>query len=98
MLITVSSDTLSLTPGSEVILRNQTWEDYEQLLALRQDKNLPKLYFNAQNQEIRLMSPLASHGKRIDALRDLVKWLLRLQSKDWECLTRLPLNDLRKRE
>jgi hypothetical protein len=60
MLITVSSDTLSLTPGSEVILRNQTWEDYEQLLALRQDKNLPKLYFNAQKQEIRLMSPLAS--------------------------------------
>lgn len=85
MLITVSSDTLSLTPGSEVILRNQTWEDYEQLLALRHDKNLPKLYFNAQNQEIRLMSPLASHGNRIDALRDLVKCLLRFQGRDWHC-------------
>ena len=41
MLITVSPETLSLEPGSEIILRHQTWEDYEDLLAIRQDKNLP---------------------------------------------------------
>ena len=85
MLITVSPETLSLEPGSEIILRHQTWEDYEDLLAIRQDKNLPKLYFNAQTQEIRLMSPLASHGKRVDTFRDFVKALLHLEGKAWQC-------------
>lgn len=91
MLLTISPETLSLTPGNEVILRNQTWEDYEELLNLRQDKNFPKLYFNAKTQEIRLMSPLASHGNRIDSLRDLVKILLRLQGKDWQCFDPITL-------
>ena len=73
MLITVNPETLSLSPGSEIILRNQSWQDYKDLLAIRKDKKLPKLYFNAQNQEIHLMSPLPSHVNRIDTLRDLVK-------------------------
>jgi hypothetical protein len=34
---------------------------------IRQEKVLPKLYFNAKSQEIRLMSPLPSHGKRVEA-------------------------------
>ena len=91
MFVTVSQDTLSLASGGEVILRHQTWEDYEQLLAIRQQKTLPKLYFNAKTQEIRLMSPLPSHGKRIDTLRDLVKSLLRSQGKDWECFDPITL-------
>ena len=73
MLITVNPESLSLSPGSEIILRNQSWQDYKDLLAIRKDKKLPKLYFNAQNQEIHLMSPLPSHVNRIDTLRDLVK-------------------------
>lgn len=96
MLITVSPETLSLEPGSEIILRHQTWEDYEDLLAIRQDKNLPKLYFNAQTQEIRLMSPLASHGKRVDTIRDLVKALLNFEGKDWECFDPITLKQLKR--
>jgi Uma2 family endonuclease len=91
MFITVNQDTLSLTPGGEVILRHQTWEDYDRLLSLRQEKTLPKIYFNAINQEIRLMSPLPSHEKRIDILRDLVKSLLRKQGKDWDCFDPITL-------
>jgi Uma2 family endonuclease len=91
MFVTVSPDTLTLSPGSEVILRHRTWEDYEQLLTIRQENPLPKLYFNAKTQEIRLMSPLPSHGKRIDTLRDLVKSLLRSQEKDWECFDPITL-------
>jgi Uma2 family endonuclease len=95
MLITVSPDTfpdtLALASGSEVILTEQTWEDYEQLLRIRQDKSLPKLYFNVHTQEIRLMSPLASHGNRVDTLRDLVKSLLRFQGKDWHCFDPITL-------
>nr|MDJ0602102.1 Uma2 family endonuclease [Crocosphaera sp.] len=85
MLITISENELMLTPGNEVIFPHQTWEDYQRLLDLRQDKTLPKLYFNSKTQQIRLMSPLPSHGNRVNTLSDLVKVLLRRQGKDWQC-------------
>ncbi len=84
MLITISEATLTLSSGDAVILPNQTWQDYEHLLKLRQEKLIPKLSFNSKTQEIRLMSPLPSHGNRIDTLRDLVKALLRQNKKDWQ--------------
>jgi len=84
MLITVDENTLILEAGKEVIFPHQTWEDYEQLLEIRQERILPKLSFNAITQEIRLMSPLPSHGKRVNILGDLVKTLLNHQGKDWE--------------
>lgn len=73
MLITVNEDTLTLAEGNDVIFPHQTWQDYEQFIYLRQEQKFPKLYFNIKTQEIRLMSPLASHGNRIDTLRDLEK-------------------------
>lgn len=91
MLVTVNHNTLTLSPGSEVILRHQTWDDYEQLLKIRSNQTSPKIYFNATTHEILLMSPLPSHGKRIDTLRDLVKVLLRYQGKDWECFDPITL-------
>lgn len=91
MLVTVNQNTLTLSPGSEVILRHQTWDDYEQLLKIRQDKTSPKIYFNANTHEILLMAPFPSHGKRIDTLRDLAKILLRHQGKDWECFDPITL-------
>ncbi len=45
MYIAVSPDTLSLSPGSEIILTHQSWEDYEHLLNIRQESSYPKLYF-----------------------------------------------------
>ncbi len=95
MLITVNPETLSLSPGSEIVFRHQTWDDYEELLAIRKDNKLPKLYFNAQNQEIGLMSPLPSHANRIDTLRDLVKSLLRFQQKDWQSFDPITLKQLK---
>ena len=80
-----------LAPGNQVIFPCQTWEDYERLLDLRQDKTCPKLSFNSKTKELRLMSPLASHGKRIDLLRDLVKIILDRQGKDWDCFDPITL-------
>ncbi|TRT62116.1 MAG: Uma2 family endonuclease, partial [Microcystis aeruginosa Ma_QC_C_20070703_M131] len=54
LLITLNENTLSLSPGSQVIFPHQTWEDYERLLSLRLHKTYPKLYFNRKTQEIRL--------------------------------------------
>ena len=91
MLITISEDTLTLSPGNTVIFRGQKWEDYERLLNLRQETSIPKLSFNLNNQEIRLMSPLPSHGKRIDLLRNLVRILLEKKGLDWECVDPITL-------
>ncbi|GBF80042.1 Uma2 family endonuclease [Aphanothece sacrum] len=91
MLITVSENTLILDTGNQVIFLHQQWEDYERLLSLRQDKTYPKLYFNAKTQEIRLMSPLPSHGNRVDTLSDLVKIILRRKGKDWQCFDPITL-------
>ncbi|ACK68481.1 protein of unknown function DUF820 [Gloeothece citriformis PCC 7424] len=94
MFITINENTINLPPGGEVVLRHRTWEDYEQLLKSRQDKVIPKVYFNAKTQEILLMSPLPGHGKRINILQDLVKILLRYQNQDWEAFDPITLKRL----
>lgn len=80
----ITRHSVALSPGAEVVLRPQTWTDYEALLAGRSDRSTIKIYFNAQNQEIRLMAPSPRHGNRSDALSDLVKSLLRHQKQDWQ--------------
>lgn len=84
MHITITSQGINISPGSEVILRHQTWLDYEELLNSRPDQAAIRVSFDAKTQEIRIMSPLAGHGKKSDTLSDLVKSLLRHQKQDWE--------------
>ncbi|MGD1856457.1 MAG: Uma2 family endonuclease [Leptolyngbyaceae cyanobacterium] len=82
--LTITADTVELSPGGDVVLRHQTWTSYEALLAQRSDKAAIKIRFNADAQEIRLMAPLPNHGKRSAALADFVKSMLRHQNLDWE--------------
>jgi Uma2 family endonuclease len=96
MLVTISPETISLPPGSEVILRDQTWSDYEELLSIRKDRVYPKIYFNHYTAEVVLMSPLPAHGNRIDTLRDLIKVMLRFQGKDWHCFNPITLKKSKK--
>ncbi|MGB3492349.1 MAG: Uma2 family endonuclease [Elainellaceae cyanobacterium] len=84
MLPTITPTTLDVPPGGEVILRYQTWDDYETLLQTRQDSAAIKITFSAKTQEIRIMAPLPGHGKKSDTLSDLVKCLLRYQKQDWD--------------
>ncbi|MBE9128363.1 MULTISPECIES: Uma2 family endonuclease [unclassified Coleofasciculus] len=84
MHLTITNDRIDLPPGGEVILRHQTWLDYEKLLESRQDKAAIKIYFDVETQEIRIMAPLPGHGKKSDTLSDLVKALLRHQGQDWD--------------
>lgn len=90
-LPTITQDTITLAPGDELILRFRTWDDYENLLTRRQDKAGLKIRYSSATQEIRIMSPLAAHGKNVDILADLVKALLRHQGKDWEAFTPITL-------
>ncbi len=84
MVLTISQEYIQLPPGSEVRLHEQTWADYEALLTSRREDAAIKIRFNGHRQQITLMAPMAGHGRRIDMLVDLVKALLRHQSRDWD--------------
>ncbi len=90
-LPTITQNTIDLAPGDELILRFRTWEDYDNLIARRQDKAGLKIKYSNATQEIRIMSPLPGHGKNADILSDLVKALLRHQNQDWEAFTPITL-------
>lgn len=90
-LPTITQDTIELAPGDELILRFRSWNDYENLLARRQDQAGLKIKYSSATQEIRIMSPLPAHGKNTDIIADLVKALLRHQGQDWEAFTPITL-------
>jgi Uma2 family endonuclease len=91
VLPTISEDTISLASGDELILRFRTWEDYEALLARREDKAGLRIRYSSKTQEIRIMSPLPKHGNNADILADLVKALLRDECRDWDAFTPITL-------
>ncbi|MFB2936857.1 Uma2 family endonuclease [Aerosakkonemataceae cyanobacterium BLCC-F154] len=91
VLPTITEDIISLAPGDELILRFRTWQDYETLLKLREDKAGLRIRYNSKTQEIRIMSPLPRHAKNADLLADLVKALLRHLGKDWDAFTPVTL-------
>ncbi|MDY6784043.1 MAG: Uma2 family endonuclease [Cyanobacteriota bacterium] len=91
MLPTITEDTISLAPGDELILRYRTWQDYEALLARREDRAGLRIRYNHATQEIRIIAPLLRHCNQADLLADLVKVLLRHQGKDWDAFTPITL-------
>lgn len=95
VLPTISEDTISLAAGDEIILRFRTWEDYEALLARREDKAGLRIRYSSKTQEIRIMSPLPRHGKNADILADLVKALLRQTGRDWDAFTPITLKRIK---
>ncbi|MBR8830482.1 MAG: hypothetical protein N5P05_000044 [Chroococcopsis gigantea SAG 12.99] len=92
--IAINDTSLLIDPGSEVILSFQSWSDYEQLLGLRDEGVLPKIYFNADSGKIRLMSPLPSHGNRVDTLKSLIKILLHHYNKDFQSFDPITLTKI----
>lgn len=90
-LPTITSTTIDLSPGDELILRFRTWQDYENLLNQRADKAGLRIRYNASTQEIRIIAPLPKHGNMADLLADLVKTLLRTQGRDWQGFTPITL-------
>lgn len=91
VLPTISEDKIFLAAGDEIILLFRTWENYEELLARREDKAGLKIRYDSKTQEIRIISPLPRHGKNSDILADLVKALLRHEGKDWDAFTPIAL-------
>ncbi|MEO1131963.1 MAG: Uma2 family endonuclease [Cyanobacteria bacterium J06639_1] len=84
MLPTLTRDTIDLAPGTEIILRQQTWDDYEQLLEQRRDKAGLRIEFNGRSEEIRIMSPLPEHAKHSSSIASSIRSLLKNQELDWD--------------
>ena len=82
--LTITSAGIDLSPGGEVILRHQTWADYEDLLESRQDHAAIKVRYHARRQEIRITASLPRHGNESATLSDLVKAMLRRLGRDWD--------------
>lgn len=82
--LTITDAGVELSPGSEVVLRHQTWTDYEQLLACRQDNAAVKVRYDARKQEIRMMARLPRYGNYSATLSNLVQALLNHSGRDWE--------------
>jgi Uma2 family endonuclease len=95
-LPTITDDRIDLSAGDELILRFRTWEDYESLLDQRGERSGLRIRYDSVTQEMRIMSPLPSHGKNVDLLADLVKALLRHEGKEWEAFTPITLKRLRR--
>ena len=83
MLPTITPTKIEVPPGGTVVLQAQSWEDYETVLAARQEQSPLKISFSASTQKIRLMSPLPKHANGSAILVDLVKALLRFYNLDW---------------
>ncbi|WP_293262629.1 MULTISPECIES: Uma2 family endonuclease [unclassified Microcoleus] len=98
VLPTITEDTISLAAGDELILRFRTWQDYEALLARREDKAGLRIRYSSKTQEIRIMSPLPRHGKNADILADFVKALLRHECRDWDAFTPITLKRINQQE
>jgi len=64
------------------------------LLAQRQERSGLRIRYDSVTQEMRIMSPLPSHGENVDLLADLVKALLRHDEKEWEAFTPITLKRL----
>ncbi len=92
--LTINSAGVDLSPGGEVIVRHQTWADYEELLLRRQDKAAVKVRYDARTQEIRIMAPRPEHGNFSDVLGDLVKSLLRHTGQEWQSFDPITLKRL----
>lgn len=97
MLPTITLTQLDVSPGSNVTLTAQTWDDYEALLNNRSERSPLKISFCAANQTIRIMSPLPKHAHGSDMLADLVKALLRFYGLDWQGFDPLTLKKIREK-
>jgi Uma2 family endonuclease len=75
---------LSLSPGSVVTIADINWQELEQILAEFGDKRSVRIAYNQGVLEV--MVPLPEHEKHAVIIGDIVKLILKLQGREWECL------------
>jgi Uma2 family endonuclease len=74
---------LDLSPGSHLIFKGVSWEEYEALLEeLASDRCIPRI--NYSNGSLELMAPLPAHERPHRIIGYIVAAILDFQERDWE--------------
>ena len=81
--VTFPIKTLSLSPGSHVMIEDVSWEEYEALLEeLGGDRLIPRI--NYCHGTLELMSPLPAHERPNRIIAYIVTTILDAQNREWE--------------
>ncbi|BAW95151.1 hypothetical protein NIES970_00510 [[Synechococcus] sp. NIES-970] len=67
-------DRIQIPPGQHVILRDVSWQEFEQILVELGDRRAARIAY--QNGYLEIMTPLAEHEDNKEIVSDLVKILL----------------------
>ena len=86
---------LSLSPGSVMTIADLNWQELEQVLVEFGDKRNSRIAY--ANGILEVMVPLPEHEKNAVIIGDMVKLMLKLQGRDWECLRSTPYKNELKR-
>ncbi|QIR36914.1 Uma2 family endonuclease [Tolypothrix sp. PCC 7910] len=82
MSVSVPIQAIELTPGSQIMISNLSWQDFEQILTDLGEKRSSRVTYYRGILEI--MSPLALHERPHRIIADIVKAILDIQKRDWE--------------
>ena len=82
-LVKLPMAAVDLSPGSRLLIRDVTWEQYEALLAdLGEERRVPRI--NYYNGTLELMSPLPAHERPHRIIAYIVTAILDAQNRAWE--------------
>ncbi len=82
MSVTVPIQAIKITPGSQIIIPNLSWQDFEQILDDLGEKRSSRVTYYRGTLEI--MSPLALHERPHRIIADIIKTILDIQERNWE--------------
>jgi len=84
MTVTTPISQIDLNPGSTIAIWGISWQEFEEILEeLGENRNTHIAYGQGT---LEIMSPLPRHQWAIGIIADLVKTILRVQSRSWESL------------
>lgn len=82
MSVTVPIEAIKLTPGSQIIIPNLSWQDFEQILIDLGEKRSSRIIY--YRGTLKIMSPLALHERPHRIIADIIKTILDIQGRDWD--------------
>ena len=82
MSVTIPIQTIELTPGSQIIIPNLSWQEFEQILIDLGEKRSSRVTYYRGTLEI--MSPLALHERSHRIIACILTTIMDIQGRDWE--------------
>jgi len=82
MTVTIPIQAIELTPGSQIVIHNLSWADFERLLTDLGEKRHTRMAYYRGTLEI--MSPLALHERPHRIIAYIITTILENQARDWE--------------